>query len=265
MTTPSKKQLLSVATRAARAAGNHALTNKHRRTEVNETFDHDIKLVLDLECQKIAEAVILATFPDHAILGEEDETPNTNSPYEWIIDPIDGTMNYSHSFEYWCSSVAVRHKNQLIAGTVFAPEFGTTYSTDNESPATCNGNPIRVSPTTKLNQAMIFTGLSKWMEKSTEPHLQFFNSLALKTKKLRINGAAALDLCRVADGTCDGFFETGIYLWDYAAAGLIAQQAGAEIIIIPRPNDPHGATVLCANPHLISGLQTIHSNGAKNS
>ena len=78
-------------------------------------------------------------------------------------------------------------------------------------------------------------------------------------KKVRINGAAALDLCRVADGTCDGLFETGLYLWDYAAAGLIAEQAGATMATYPREGDLHGASVLCANENLIEGLRAIYT------
>lgn len=252
-------QLLDVAICAAEAAGLHALNNKGRRNETNETFEHDVKLVLDVESQRKAEAVIASEFPDHGILGEEDESPNLDSPYEWIIDPIDGTMNFSHGFEYWCSSVAVRQNNKVVAGCVFAPDFNTYYTAHIEEEAKLNGTPIKVSQTASLQNAMVFTGLSKQMVGSREPHLDMFRMLALNTKKVRINGAAALDLCRLADGTCDGFFETGIYLWDYAAAGLIAEQAGAVMATYPVANDLHGATVLCSNENLIEGLRAIYT------
>lgn len=251
--------LLEVAVGAAEAAGKHALNHKERRTETNEDFAHDIKLVLDVESQKKAEAVILSEFPDHGILGEEEVTPNHSSPYEWVIDPIDGTMNYSHGFEYWCSSVAVRKNNKVIAGCVYAPDFNTLYTAHREEAAKRNGVPIQVSDTSVLNRAMIFTGLSKEMEGSSEPHLDMFRMLALNTKKVRINGAAALDLCRVADGTCDGLFETGLYLWDYAAAGLIAERAGAVMTTYPRKGVLHGATVLCSNENIIEGLRSIYT------
>ena len=251
--------LLDVAICAAEAAGKHALANKDRRTEANETFDHDIKLVLDVECQKIAEKLIGDEFPSHGILGEEDATPNDKSPFEWVIDPIDGTMNFSHGFEYWCSSVAVRHNNKVVAGCVYAPEYDTYYTAHIEQEARCNGEEIRVSPTSRLSRSMIFTGLSKHMENAAEPHLDLFRMLAINTKKLRINGAAALDLCRVADGTADGFFETDIHLWDYAAAGLIAEQAGAALSIYPQKKSPFAATVLCSNPDLIEGLRAIYT------
>jgi myo-inositol-1(or 4)-monophosphatase len=205
----SLTHLLDVAIRAAEAAGNHARENKARRTEINETFDHDVKLVLDVESQKKAEGVILAEFPDHGILGEEDTTPNLDSPYEWVIDPIDGTMNFSHGLEYWCSSVAVRQNEKVVAGCVYAPEFNAYYTAHIEDVAKLNGEPIQVSQTETLKRSMIVTGLSKEMEDLQVPHFELFRALQLNTKKVRINGAAALDLCRVADGAIDGFFESG--------------------------------------------------------
>lgn len=255
----SLTHLLDVAICAVEAAGTHALDNKARRNETNETFDHDVKLVLDVECQEIAEKVIASEFPDHGILGEEHAAPKSSSAYEWIIDPIDGTMNFSHGFEYWCSSVAVRHHDKVVAGCVYAPEFNAYYTAHIEAPAKLNGEPVHVSETKHLKDAMIFTGLSKEMEESKEPHLDMFRMLALNTKKVRINGAAALDLCRLADATCDGFFETGIYLWDYAAAGLIAEQAGAKLAIYPRSDDPLNATIISSSENLIEGLRAIYT------
>lgn len=251
--------LLDVAICATEAAGKHALDNKDRRAEANETFEHDIKLVLDVECQKIAEQVIAAEFPDHGILGEEDIHQNPGEAYEWIIDPIDGTMNYTHGFPYWCCSIAVRHHDKVLAGCVFAPEFNNYYTAHIEDVAKLNGAPIRVSEARHLQDSMIFTGLSKHMVSSHEPHFEMFRMLALNTQKVRINGSAALDLCHVAEGASDGFFETTIYLWDYAAAGLIAEQAGAVMALYPQKDVPHGATVLCSNKHLIDGLRAIHT------
>jgi len=249
--------LLDTAICAAEAAGKHARANKSRRTEANETFEHDIKLVLDVECQQIAEKVISGEFPEHGILGEEAVRPNSASAYEWIIDPIDGTMNYSHGFPYWCCSVAVRHHEKILAGCVYAPEFDNYYTAHIEEEAKCNGEPIRVSDTRRLDEAMIFTGLSKHLETDPDPHFEMFRTLALNTQKLRITGSAALDLCHVAAGSSDGFFEAGIYLWDYAAAGLIAEQAGAALSLFPNKDELHGTTVLCANEHLIEDLRNL--------
>jgi len=251
--------LLDVAICAAEAAGKHALQNKHRRSETTETYSHDVKLVLDMECQKIAEEMIASEFPEHGVLGEEAIQPNSNEAYEWIIDPIDGTLNYSHGFPYWCCSVAVRHNQKILAGCVHAPEFGDYYTAHIEEPAKRNGEVIAVSQTAHLQDALIFTGLSKDLKTAKEPHFDMFRMLALNTQKVRIHGAAALDLCHVAAGSSDGFFETGIYLWDYAAAGLIAEQAGATLTLYPREDEQHRYSVLCANSNLIDGLRAIYS------
>jgi myo-inositol-1(or 4)-monophosphatase len=254
--------LLDVAICAAEAGGKHALENKHRRTDATETFNHDVKLVLDMECQRIAEQVIASEFPGHGILGEEDARANPSEAYEWVIDPIDGTSNYSHGVPYWCCAVAVRCHEKTVAGCVFAPEYNDYYTAHIEEVAKLNGEPIRVSDTSHLKDAMIFTGLSKHMETTHEPHFDMFRMLATNTQKVRINGSAALDLCHVAKGAGDGFFETNIYLWDYAAAGLIAEQAGARLALYPQKNVPHGATVLCSNEHIIEGLRAIHTKCA---
>lgn len=248
--------LLDVAICAAEAAGKHALQNKHRRAEVIDNFYHDVKIVLDEECQKEAEGVIASEFPDHGILGEEDVHQNANEAYEWIIDPIDGTLNYFHGFPYWCCSVAVRHNQKVLAGCVYAPEFGDYYTAHIEEPAKRNGEAISVSKTEHLKDALVFTGLSKNFESRKESDFDMMRMLALNTQKMRINGAAALDLCHVASGSSDGFFEAGIYLWDFAAAGLIAEQAGATLSIYPQKDDAY--TILCANEHLINGLRVIN-------
>ncbi|MDZ8118850.1 inositol monophosphatase family protein [Pontiella agarivorans] len=259
MKNPSLSDLLDVAVAAAKAAGSHAFNNKARRTETNEVFTHDVKLVLDVESQKQAEAVISKVFPEHGILGEEDATPNQLSDYEWIIDPIDGTMNFSHGLEYWCSSVAVRHKGKIVAGCVFAPEFDACYTAHRDDSARLNGEPIQVRQTSSLKKALILTGLSKEIEVDPELYFGRFQKLTLRTKKLRLTGAAALDLCRVADGSADGFFEGSIFLWDYAAATLIVEQAGGLTRIFNDTHPAGSATVVASNRHIFDDLKSIYT------
>lgn len=252
--------LLDTAICAAEAAGKHALANKHRRTETKETFAHDVKLVLDVECQKIAEEVIASEFPSHSILGEEGSRRSNASSYEWVIDPIDGTLNYTHGFPYWCASVAIRFNGKVVAGCVFAPEFDKYFTAHIEEPAKLNGEPIRVGDTQRLEESLMFCGLSKHIDSRDPTNFDFFKKLALSTCKLRINGAAALDLCHVAEGLGDGYVETGIHLWDFAAAGLIAEQAGASLSIFPRPDKDGTYGVLCSNERLINPLRKIYTH-----
>lgn len=259
MNEPSLSHLLDVAIASAKAAGNHALNNKARRKETNETFDHDVKLVLDVESQKKAEEVIINAFPDHGILGEEDATPNQASEYEWIIDPIDGTMNFSHGFHYWCSSVAVRKNGKIVAGCVYAPDEEACYSAHIEDVAKRNGEPIQVAQTETLKKSLICTGLSKEIEVAPELYFGRFQKLTLGTKKLRLMGAAALDLCKVADGTADGFFEGSIYLWDYAAATLIVERAGGITEIFEDIQPAGSATVVASNKQIFDDLKSIYT------
>ncbi|MCU0857773.1 MAG: inositol monophosphatase [Pontiellaceae bacterium] len=252
MKTPSNEQLLAVCTETARAAGNHALTNLHRRGEIAQHFDHDVKLILDSECQRVAEQVIHRYFPDHAILGEEGIFSKEDA-VEWIIDPIDGTANYTRDFPFWCCSVAVRYANKILAGCVFVPVLNECYTATADGPALCNGSPIHVSAVSTLGKAILSTGLTKDIDPRS---VAFFDSIAPRAGKIRILGSAAIDLCHVACGRSDGYFEAGLYLWDVAAAGLIAERAGARCTSWPR-DEEHGLRFLCTNKAIHNDVKQI--------
>ena len=134
MASPSNQALLETATRAAHEAGLHALREAHRANEYHALLPHDLKLVLDKESQDVAETHILSRFSTHAIVGEEGSTLSSTSPWEWIIDPIDGTVNFAHGSSYWCSSVAVRHQGEIVAGAVYAPVLDQLYTAPENSP-----------------------------------------------------------------------------------------------------------------------------------
>lgn len=221
-------RLLEIAVAAARASGDHALTHQARRRETLSRSPRDIKLVLDRECQTVAESVICEAIPDACILGEEGNRGEKRDT-EWIVDPIDGTANFYRHLPWWCSSVAVRSGDTVVAGAVYAPEFGRLYAASVDHPATLNGQPIQVSPVTSMAETFITTGISKT---SVDAARSMAVTLQLQPEvmKLRIMGAAALDLCMVAEGVVDGFYETGIYIWDVAAACLIVERAGGKTI-----------------------------------
>ncbi|MFA5688947.1 MAG: inositol monophosphatase family protein [Kiritimatiellales bacterium] len=244
--------LLEVCTAAAHTTGNFALKNIHRRKEVAQQFDHDIKLVMDSESQHIAEKIILEKFPAHSILGEESATENTGD-YEWIIDPIDGTANYTNDFPFWCCSIAVRRSGKILAGCVYIPPLNDCYIATIDGPALCNGEPIHPSGIADLKHATLFTGLTKDIDSRT---IEFFTAAAPRVNKIRILGAAAIDICHVACGRSDAFFEAGLYLWDVAAAGLIAERAGACCTATPRA-ETHGVRFLCSTPEIHAGLKQL--------
>jgi len=229
-------QLQAVATLAARRAGEHVLGNLHRRADANSVLRTDIKHKLDVEAQDIATAVIQAAYPDHLIFGEESETPcPPDDGYVWIIDPIDGTVNFFHGLNWWCCSVAVRYNGKTIAGAVFIPQTAEMFEATVDGPATCNGIQIHVSEQSAPELCIMATGMGKWSNKETS--LKILRTITELVQRPRMMGAAAADLCMVAAGRFDGFFESGIYLWDMAAAGLIVERAGGICDILTQfPN-----------------------------
>ena len=252
MNNPPFQQLLNICEEAARTAGLHALTNLHRREEFIEEFDHDIKLVMDRECQTLAEQVVHAHFPDHAILGEEG-TVSRNHDIEWIIDPIDGTANYTRGLPIWCCSIAVRKNSTVQAGCIYIPVTDECFSATAGGPTLLNGEPIQVSDIPTLEKATYFGGLTKDIDPRA---VNLISDLSPRVNKIRIIGSAAIDICNIACGRSDAYFEPGIYLWDVAAAGLIAERAGAAVTQWPR-DEPHGLRYLCTTPAIHNELKTI--------
>ena len=252
---PSYSDLLACAVEAAFAAGNHALANIHRRNEVAQRFDHDVKLLLDSECQKKAEEVIRSAFPAHPILGEEGGAFDAAAETLWIIDPIDGTVNFMHGLPLWCSSVAVRAGGEIAAGAVYVPVMKECFTAALDRPAMCNGRPIQASTTDRLADAIVLTGLSKNIDENLHT-LDVLKAVSMKVQKARIMGAAAVDICNVACGRADAYVEAGIYLWDIAAAGLIARQAGARTEVLEEFSDVR-FRFLCTNGKIHDALREV--------
>lgn len=229
MSLPSD-ELLHTAIAAARAGGRHALNNRARRSEVLSTADNDVKLRLDVESQEVATRVILTAHPGHVILGEESTgpvEPVAPGQYEWIIDPIDGTVNFTHGFPAWCTSVAVRSAGTVVAGAIYAPVTDELYTATVDGPALMNNEPLRVSTVATLRTSLVLTGIEK-ATADRQPTLAYFQAILSSVQRPRIVGSAALDLCHVARGRADAYFESSIYLWDIAAAGLILERAGGK-------------------------------------
>lgn len=265
----STEQLLEVAVEAARAGGSHARSNGARRSEAIQAYAHDVKLALDVECQERIESVILGHFPNHVILGEEDDTlangkrlseaksaEADSDGYEWIVDPIDGTVNFSHGFPIWCCSIAVRRGENVLAGAVYMPDLDTLYTATVDQPSERNGVPIHVSTRDDISQCIIMTGMDKNLVPGVAP-LTFFTNIAQTCRKARIVGSAAVDLCWVAEGIADGYFEGNIYLWDVAAAGLIIKQAGGAGEIVERGREPHQMSYLASNGKIHDALKEL--------
>jgi myo-inositol-1(or 4)-monophosphatase len=230
--------LLNVAIEAAKASANHAMQNAQRRREVLKKSGRDITLKLDIECQQKAFNVIRSAFPAHDFIGEEQGHASGNLPvyqrtgYEWIIDPIDGTVNFSRGIPYWCSSVAVALDGRMNAGVVFAPALDLLYTATSESTSKLNDAPIQVSSTNRLSDALVCTSLTSSAKLAKASNDNEIAHLSKKVHGVRIFGSAALDLCNVAQGSIDVYHEPFISIWDVAAGGLIVEKAGGKTEIL---------------------------------
>ena len=252
---PSRDELLACAIEAAHTAGNHALANIHRRNEVTQRFEHDVKLNLDIECQKKAEEAIRSAFPSHPVLGEEGGSFDAAAELLWIVDPIDGTVNFMHGLPLWCSSVAVRAGGEIVAGAVYLPVMKECFTAALDQPAMRNGEPIHASETESLGDAIVLTGLSKNIGENLHT-FDVLKAVSRKVQKARIMGAAAVDICYVACGRADAYIEAGIFLWDIAAAGLIARQAGARTDVLEKLSDVR-FRYLCTNGKIHDTLRKV--------
>lgn len=248
-------ELLDCAIAAARAAGHHALSQSHRRGEVHARAAHDVKLALDHESQTRAAEAIHARYPTHTILGEEESVDRDPAQPRWIVDPIDGTVNYTHGMPFWCVSVAVEHEGRTLAGVVYAPELDELYTAMADQPALLNGAVLAVSAVDRLERALIMTDTNK------EPYdfpagAALYEKLLHRAQKVRVMGAAALDICRVATGTAEGYTALGIYPWDTAAAALILERAGGLFEVI-EVLDNKRFRAICSNGRVHEELKAV--------
>lgn len=173
--------------------------------------------------------VIRATYPTHTIISEEVGELVKPSEYQWIIDPIDGTVNFAHGIPLCCVSIGLMHEGHLLLGAVYNPMMNELFFAERGKGATLNGEPIRVSAKSDFSKACLVTGFPyRWPEAEEHP-IKVFERFVMEGLPIRRLGSAALDLCWVACGRFDGFWEYNLNEWDVAAGYLIVQEAGGRI------------------------------------
>ena len=193
-------------------------------------------------------------YPTHAIFTEETGSHAGDAEYEWVIDPIDGTVNYAHHFPFFCISIAVKYKEETIIGVVYLPKLGEMYEAVRGSGAFLNGKPITVSAINQLNQAVLATGFPYDKGTSSENNVNHFNDMITKIGGIRRTGSAAIDLCQVAAGRFDAYWEIKINEWDIAAGMLIVEEAKGKAIKTPMEK---GYKVLVGNPKIYNEVLKI--------
>ena len=223
--------------------------------KINESTQRDIKLELDVKCQQKIELILAEVHPDVAILGEEGNTGNIETDLRWIIDPIDGTVNYSYGIPHACVSIALQQllvkRNaagedfETIIGVVYDPFTDELWTAAKGQVAKLNGRKISVNDG-PLKEAMLAIGFAK--DKPTMDYMMpYFTKLAPKIRKPRMMGSAALAMTYVASGRFHGYIESKIRLWDVAAGGLILECAGGEFWRMPRKKGDHTYAVIASN------------------
>lgn len=237
------RQALAAAVMAARAAGAVMRKNFHSVKRVNESHQHDIKLELDVRCQKLIERTLRRPFPEVAFLGEEGISGSPTAPARWVVDPIDGTVNFAYGIPHAAVSIALQTRTaapgaedgpnpaetdyQTQVGVIYDPFCDELWTAIRHGPARLNQRIVHASRRGHLSECIISVGFAKWAE-TIDGMLPTLERLLHRVRKVRIMGSAALSLAYVASGRFDAYVETGLRLWDIAAGGLILECAQGE-------------------------------------
>ena len=225
---------MAVAIQAAKSAGAFLKEHFDDSKKIDEESQNDIKIELDKLSQKLIEANLLKSFPDYSILGEEGCCGNSHSEYEWIVDPIDGTVNYYYGIPWFCVSIALRHRGEIVLGVIYDPMMDECWHVEIGGPACKNGKPISCSKREKISEAVVFVGHGK-TDGSKEKGIERFAKVAWKVRKVRNNGSAALAMAYIACGRFDAYVESLISIWDIAAGKLLVESAGGTVNLVPIP------------------------------
>lgn len=222
------KETLINATEAGAAVLKHYFNNKNLKISNKEGINN-LVTEADHASEKAIMDTIKTAFPEHFILSEEAGEHRTDSEYKWIIDPIDGTINYAHGIPICCVSIAVEHKGKMILGAVYNPFLNEFYFAEKGAGALLNGEPIHVSKKDNVLHACLVTGFPyTYLDMENGP-IQVFERFIRKGIPVRRLGSAAMDLCWVAAGRFDGFYEHKLEAWDSAAGFLIVEEAGGRV------------------------------------
>jgi myo-inositol-1(or 4)-monophosphatase len=232
----------------AREAGALLMDFFRQRVKIEYKGDADLVTVADRKSEALILERIRKQFPSHDVMGEEGARIESGSDYRWYVDPLDGTTNFAHGFPVFCVSLAVQYRGRGAAGVVYDPTRDEMFVAEQGRGAFLNGEPIRVSSTSRLAECLVGTGFPSH-KRHKSPNIYFYHQITLRTHGVRRAGSAALDLCNVACGRFDGFWEFNLNPWDTAAGVLIVQEAGGRV------------TNFAGGPFELDSRETLASNG----
>jgi myo-inositol-1(or 4)-monophosphatase len=247
------EEILQKAQRLAREAGKIQRDRYETDIEIRtKSAAIDLVTEVDHACEKLIVDALTRERPEDAILAEEGGgTDYEGAAWRWVIDPLDGTTNYAHGYPRFCVSIGVEHHGERTVGVVYDPLLDELYSAVRGGGASCNGRPIGVSPEADFANALLATGFAYDVHRSLEDNLNHFADVVKRARAVRRDGSAALDLCYVAAGRFDGFWEMKLHAWDVAAGLLIVEEAGGRISnMTGGPADRSGNQTVATNGHI---------------
>jgi myo-inositol-1(or 4)-monophosphatase len=236
----------------AREAGALLLPYFHQGLKIEYKGDADLVTAADRASETLIRERITAQFPSHDVLGEEQGLNDQGSEYRWYVDPLDGTTNFAHGYPVFAVSMGLEHRGRdqarLIAGVVYDPTRDELFTAEQGRGAHLDGKPIHVSKAAQLKECLVATGFPSH-KRHKNPNIHFYHQITLRTHGVRRAGSAALDLCNVASGRFDGFWEFNLNSWDTAAGVLIVEEAGGKV------------SRFDGSPFKLDSSETLASNG----
>jgi len=236
----------------AREAGALLMHHFNQHIKIEYKGDADLVTAADRAAEKLIRERIRQNWPSHDVLGEEQGLTDSGSEYRWYVDPLDGTTNFAHGYPVFCVSMAIERRlpdsAERIAGVIYDPTRDELFAAELDKGAHLNGAPIHVSKTPRLKESVLGTGFPSH-KRHKNPNIFFYQQLTLHSHGVRRAGSAALDLCNVAAGRFDGFWEFNLNPWDTAAGVLIVQEAGGVV------------TRFDGSPFELNSSETLASNG----
>jgi myo-inositol-1(or 4)-monophosphatase len=230
----------------AREAGS-VLISYFGKVAVEYKGEVDLVTEADRSSEKLIVGRIRRQWPSHDLIGEEGSRTETGSDFRWYVDPLDGTTNFAHGYPVFCVSIALEYKGERIAGVIYDPSRDEMFATEKGAGSRLNGRAIRVSTVQQLAESLVATGFPSH-KRHKNPNIHFYHQITLRSHGVRRAGSAALDLCCVACGRYDAFWEFNLNSWDTAAGALLVQEAGGKI------------TNFTGGPFHISSREVLASN-----
>jgi myo-inositol-1(or 4)-monophosphatase len=248
---PTPASFLPSMSAIAREAGALILNYFHQKIKIEYKGDADLVTAADRASEALIRERISQQFPSHDVMGEEQGLNDRGSEYRWYVDPLDGTTNFAHGYPVFCVSMALEHRTasaKRIAAVVYDPTRDELFSAAQGNGARLNDHPIQVSKIAQLKECLVATGFPSH-KRHKNPNIHFYHQITLRTHGVRRAGSAALDLCNVACGRFDGFWEFNLNPWDTAAGVLIIEEAGGKV------------TRYDGSPFQLDSRETLGSNG----